>query len=89
MANKIIISRKAEKQLDRIDSRYIENILTAIDNLASFPNVQADIKQLQGQAEKYRLRVWRYRVIFEVIDGEPKIIEIQTVAKRDERTYTY
>lgn len=89
MANEILITRKAEKQLDRIDSRYIESILTAIDKLADFPNVQADIKPLQGQDGKFRMRVGRYRVIFEVIDGEPKIIEIQLIAKRDERTYTH
>lgn len=89
MANEILITRKAEKQLDRIDSRYIDRILTAIDSLADFPDVEADIKQLQGQNGKYRLRVGRYRVLFEVIDGEPKIIEIQLIAKRDERTYSH
>ena len=34
----------------------------------------------------YRLRVWRYRIMFDV--GETvKIISIQEVKKRDERTY--
>lgn len=47
----------------------------------------ADIKKLQGQDNKYRLRVGFYRVIFEWIDGEPKIIEIQFIKKRDEQTY--
>lgn len=87
MANEILITRKAEKQLDRIDSRYIDSILTAIEQLTAFPNVQSDIKPLQGQDGKFRMRVGRYRVIFELIDGEPKIIEIQLIAKRDERTY--
>lgn len=87
--NKITFTGKADKQLSKIDSRYIQAILDAIEALVLFPNVQLDIKKLKGYINRFRLRVGRYRVIFEVQNGEPKIIEIQTIAKRDEQTYTH
>lgn len=89
MANVITMTTKANKQLSRIDRRYIEAIIKAIDELVNFPNVGLDIKKLKGQGEKYRARVGRYRILFEWIEGIPKIIEIQAVAKRDEQTYQH
>ena len=87
--NRITFTAKAIRNLKQVDRRYYETIKQKILMLVDFPNVQLDIKRLQGQIGKFRMRVGRYRIIFEVIDGEPKIIEIQLVAKRDERTYTH
>lgn len=87
MANRIKWQPKALKQLLKIDSRYIPKIQQAINSLARFPDVLLDIKKLQGHERTYRLRVGNYRVIFEWIDREPKIIEIQAIKKRDEQTY--
>ncbi|EPZ01154.1 type II toxin-antitoxin system RelE family toxin [Mannheimia haemolytica] len=87
--NKITFTGKADKQLSKIDSRYIPAIIEAIESLALFPNVEKDIKRLQGYISRFRMRVRRYRVIFDWLEGEPRIIEIQTIAKRDERTYTH
>jgi len=44
-----------------------------------------DIKKLVNR-EGYRLRVGRWRAIFDVFN-EVKIVEIQEVLKRDEHTY--
>lgn len=85
--NKITFTVKAIKALQRIDQRYYLAIKQKILMLVDFPNVQLDIKKLNADDKKYRLRVGRYRVLFEWIDGEPKIIEIQAVSKRDEQTY--
>ncbi|MGX3067129.1 type II toxin-antitoxin system RelE family toxin [Ursidibacter arcticus] len=87
MANSIKWQPKALKQLFKIDVRYIPKIKQAVNSLVDFPNVLLDIKKLQGQESKYRLRIGGYRVVFEWIDGEPKIIEIQAIKKRDEQTY--
>lgn len=87
MENRIVITSKADKQLDKIDSRYKQAIISAIYSLVSFPDVVLDIVKIKGQVGKYRTRVGRYRIIFEWIDGEPKIIEIQEIKKRDEQTY--
>ncbi|MBF0785985.1 type II toxin-antitoxin system RelE/ParE family toxin [Muribacter muris] len=87
MANVIQLTTKADKQLSRIDSRYQTAIIKAIEQLADFPSITLDIRKLKGQESQYRARVGRYRILFEWIDGSPKIIEIQAVLKRDEQTY--
>lgn len=77
---------KARKQLKKIgDHMAIRNIGLAVMDLASFPECSG-IKRLENHAYEYRLRVGRYRVFFDV-QNIIRIIEIQEVRKRDERTY--
>ena len=45
-----------------------------------------NIKALTNRPYGYRLRVGNYRVMFNW-DGAIRIVEIQEVRKRDERTY--
>lgn len=79
---------KARKQLSRIDSRYRETIFEKVGELIDFPDVQLDLKKLKGTSDKvYRARVGVYRVIFEVKDGDPVIIEINEVMRRQTNTY--
>ena len=55
--------------------------------LVDFPGVAGlDVKELRGHQYQYRLRVGRYRVLFDH-DSGIKIVFIQEVKKRDERTY--
>lgn len=80
---------KAWKQLRNVDSRYKNRILDKVEKLANYPNQNqnADIIELKGSKNKFRMRIGFYRVLFEVIDGVPKVIEIQEIKKRDEQTY--
>lgn len=82
-------TNRASKQIRAVDSRYLDRMFEKIEALQSFPNVQADIIELKGEQNKgkFRMRVGFYRVIFEVINNEPIIIEIQEIKKRDEQTY--
>lgn len=81
--NKIRWHKRAKKQLRRIGNTKIENkIYDAVDGLSFFPNCQ-NVKKLTNR-DDYRLRVGRYRVIFTV---DLRIISIEEVSKRDERTY--
>ncbi|HSH49529.1 MAG TPA: type II toxin-antitoxin system RelE/ParE family toxin [Halomonas sp.] len=45
-----------------------------------------DIKPLKRHQYQYRLRVGRYRVLFDVETGL-RVVSIEEVRKRDERTY--
>lgn len=84
--NKVNWTDKAVKQIRKIPLSYKNMILAKVDMLRYFPGVaNADIKQLKGRGD-YRLRVGKYRVIFEY-ETEIKIIIIEEVKKRDERTY--
>jgi len=73
--------------MKKIPNPYKEAIFDSVDQLADFPkSEQLDIKELKKHRYDYRLRVGRYRVLFDH-DDEIKIVAIQEVKKRDERTY--
>ena len=75
--------KKAKKQLIRIRNEKIENrIYDAVQELKFFPQSK-NVKKLVNR-NGYRLRVGNYRVIF---TSDLKIISIEEVKKRDERTY--
>ena len=83
--NEVKWSKTAKRQLAKIPMKFRIAITDATRSLVSFPECR-NITYLKNHLYGYRLRVGRYRVFFDY-DGEIKIIEIQEVKKRDERTY--
>ena len=83
--NSIEWTRKAEKQLSRIDRNDQKTIVLAVGELSGFPQC-VNVKRLSNHPYEYRLRVGRYRVFFD-FHSTVKIIRIEEVKKRDERTY--
>ena len=84
--NSIDWQPKALQQLRKIGAQAGKQIRTAVSiellDLATARNVKA----LTNHEYGYRLRVGNYRVFFE-FDGAVRIISIEEVRKRDERTY--
>ena len=83
--NKINWTRKASKQLGKINKDDQGKIYDAAQALAYMPNVQ-NIKSLTNHQYGYRLRIGNYRVMFDW-DGGVKIVNIEEVKKRDGHTY--
>ena len=83
--NSIHWTRKAVKQLLKLHSAHQIQVRDAVTMLASMPHA-GNVKALVGHDYAYRLRVGNYRVIFDR-DGAIKVVNIQEVKKRDERTY--
>ena len=79
-------SQKAFKQARKVPPQDRARILAAVGALADWPACKEDIKPLKGHARQYRLRVGRYRVLFDVM-AAVEVIAIEEVRKRDERTY--
>lgn len=77
-------TRQALKQLKRVQRQHQEKIVLAVRELHNWPDCK-NIKALINQPG-YRLRVGSYRVLFNVED-ELRIVEIEEVKKRDDRTY--
>ncbi len=77
-------TRKSLKQLKRIERQRQKQIVVAVRDLKNWPDCQ-NVRALQGRGG-YRLRVGRYRVLFEV-ENILKIVTIEEVKKRDDRTY--
>jgi mRNA-degrading endonuclease RelE of RelBE toxin-antitoxin system len=83
---KVAWKEKAYKQLKKIsDNRERETVYDTVGKLTNWP-VCRNVKALTNHECGYRLRVGRYRVLFDV-QATVQIIEIQEVKKRDERTY--
>lgn len=82
---KIFWERKALKRLKKIpikDRRFIND---SVKKLANWTDIQ-NVKTLVSHQYQYRLRVGRYRVFFDKEDSL-KILRIEEVKKRDDRTY--
>jgi len=85
--NTILWSRKAQKQVLQLPKEDAVNIHDRVDILKNFPGSECgDIKFLKNHQYDYRLRVGRYRVMFNYKDGI-EVVNIEEVKKRDERTY--
>ena len=83
---KIAWKEKAFRQLRKVRNQHDkESIYEAVGALQNWPDCR-NIKSLVNHEHGYRLRIGRYRVLFDV-DTAIKIIEIQEVKKRDESTY--
>lgn len=84
--NTIKWADKAVKQLQKIrDVQERQRIYQESRCLLHFPDC-ANVKKLTNHRHAYRLRIGRWRLFFD-FDGEVRIISIEEVKKRDERTY--
>jgi mRNA interferase RelE/StbE len=83
--NKVNWTLKALKQLRKLPRKQQVTIVEKVGGLAGMPDC-VNVKSLTGCQGQYRLRVGRYRVIFSW-QREIKIVTIEKVGKRDERTY--
>ena len=83
--NSIHWTRKAVKQLLKLHSVHQIQVRDAVSLLSGMPDI-GNVKALAGHDYAYRLRVGNYRVMFDW-DGAIKVVSIQEVKKRDERTY--
>ena len=63
-----VLSKKAQKQLDKLPDTIAEPIFDAILELEENPR-PAGIKKLKGR-DGYRIRIGNYRVIYEIFDSE-------------------
>ena len=75
----IVLSKKAQKQLDKLPDNIAEPILDAISLLENEPR-PTGCKKLQSR-DGYRIRIGNYRVIYEVYDTE-LVIDVVTLGHR-------
>ncbi len=83
--NKINWSIKALKQLRKLSQKQKVAIVEKVGGLKNMPNCN-NVKSLTNRPDQYRLRVGSYRIIF-TWQQKIKIIAVEKVGKRDERTY--
>lgn len=74
--------KSAVKDLRCIDKKYIPKILNKIDSLQKDP-YSGDVRKLIGSELTYRLRVGKYRVIYEVVKESIRITIIHIRHRKD------
>jgi mRNA-degrading endonuclease RelE of RelBE toxin-antitoxin system len=77
---------KALRQLRKIEVQQAAKIRFAVTSELADLKQARNVKALTDHAHGYRLRIGSYRVFFEY-DGSIRIVTIEEVRKRDERTY--
>lgn len=81
MSYAVFILRRAQKELAQLPIETYERLLEAIRGLAEDPRPPGCLK-LTGR-EGWRIRVGRYRVVYEVNDAEQSITVVQAGHRRD------
>lgn len=77
---------KALRQLRKVDAHAGKQIRSAVSTELLDLSKARNVKALTNHEHGYRLRVGNYRVFFD-FDGAVRIVSIEEVRKRDERTY--
>jgi mRNA interferase RelE/StbE len=77
---------KALRQLRKLDARASKQVRTAVSTELLDLSKARNVKALTNHEYGYRLRVGNYRVFFD-FDGEIRIVSVEEVRRRDERTY--
>ncbi len=83
--NEVIYSKKAAKQLRKLQLPDSKAVRSECNQLVNMPGC-INVKALVNHKHQYRLRVGNFRVFFD-FDGVARIVSIEEVKKRDERTY--
>ncbi|BDZ71451.1 type II toxin-antitoxin system RelE family toxin [Methanobacterium petrolearium] len=74
MRYKVFLDRKAQKNLDNMESDISDSITEKIVKLKTGFVPELDIKKLRGYSNHYRLRVGGYRVLFQLQKGHVIIV---------------
>ncbi len=80
MAYEVIIKRKSQKQLGRIQKEHRERIIAAVFDLSQNPR-PVGYRKLRDREEEWRIRIGSYRVIYG-IDDERRVVEVLDIAHR-------
>lgn len=77
----IRIRKSVAKDLEPIPRRDVQKILAAIKSLADDPRPPQAIKL--SEAEKYRLRCGRYRILYEIEDAVLIVTVVKVAHRKD------
>lgn len=84
----IFLSNASKKALKNLDKRIVEKIKKALLDLKNspLPVKEYDLKKLAGEQDTYRLRISKYRIVYD-IDWSNRVITVIKIEKKDEKTY--
>ena len=77
---KVVISSSAEKSLKKVPKKDVQHIVVAMQRLAFHP-FPVGSRKLSGYEKIFRIRIGKYRVIYEV-EGQKLLILVLKVGHR-------
>jgi len=78
---KVVVRKSLSKDLKKVPKKDVERILDAIRRLGGNPRPPQS-KKLSGE-EKYRLRLGKYRVLYEIHDKELIVCVVKAKHRKD------
>lgn len=75
MRYRVVFPKKAQKDLDNIDPKFVSKIKAALNALSENSFIG---KKLEGRfADLYSYRVWPYRIIYEIIKKDLVVLVVR------------
>jgi len=79
----VLLEKRASKQLEKISEDLRKRIIEALHTLRDEGfSIRLDIKKLRGYGNQYRLRIGKYRILFEL--RPERTIVVYAVLPREE-----
>ncbi|MEU5155525.1 type II toxin-antitoxin system RelE/ParE family toxin [Glycomyces sp. NPDC021274] len=72
---RLVISEAADKQLQQLDKPVRRRIILALAKLEDDPRPDG-VKKLKGSADRWRIRVGDWRIVYRIEDGELLVLVI-------------
>lgn len=75
MEYRLVVPKKVQKDLEKIDKRFKEKILSALLSLTKNPYLG---KKLSGEYKDFwSYRVWPYRIIYQILSREITVLIVK------------
>ncbi len=74
MKFKVLLHRKAESVLGKLDANSRKRITDKLRELEDFPSTKLDIVKIAGEEDTFRLRIGKYRALFKIYERENIIV---------------
>ena len=72
---RLVISDDADKQLQKLDKPVRRRMMLALAKLEDDPRPDG-VKKLKGSADRWRIRVGDWRIVYRIEDGELLVLVI-------------
>ena len=82
MSYEIELTRRAEKEILKLDTAIFEQIRAAIDGLGENPRPPG-VRKLRGRESEWRIRVGRFRVLYTIHDATRRILVYRVTDRKD------
>lgn len=78
---KVVLSNKAEKELEKLQDDYFKKVDEVIFNLAHQPRPVGSLKLTEK--EGYRIRVGNYRILYTINELQKEVIVYKIAHRKD------